>query len=84
MTRVNKPFHSENTSTLVERVPGGRGMEEGGGGGGGEGFFKKKGGGGGRSFYTTTHYCLKGFVTFQSHTCSFVVFQLITLEPGKC
>ena len=32
MTRVNKPFHSENTSTLLERVPGGRGMEGGGGG----------------------------------------------------
>ena len=30
MTRVNKPFHSENTSTLLE-VPGGRGMEGGGG-----------------------------------------------------
>ena len=72
MTRVNKPFHSENTSTLLE-VPGGRGMEGGGGGGGGG------------SFCTTPHYCLKGFVTFQSHTCSFVVFQLrITLEPGKC
>ena len=36
MTRVNKPFHSENTSTLLERVPGGRGME---GGGGEEGVF---------------------------------------------
>ena len=33
MTRVNKPFHSENTSTLLE-VPGGRGMEGGGEGGG--------------------------------------------------
>ena len=33
MTRVNKPFHSENTSTLLERVPGGRVMEVGGGGG---------------------------------------------------
>ena len=33
MTRVNKPFHSENTSTLLERVPGGRVMEGGGGGG---------------------------------------------------
>ena len=38
MTRVNKPFHSENTSTPLERVPGGRGME-GGGGGGEEGVF---------------------------------------------
>ena len=39
MTRVNKPFHSENTSTPLERVPGGRGMEGGGGGGGGGGGF---------------------------------------------
>lgn len=39
MTRVNKPFHSENTSTLLERVPGGRGMEGGGGEGGEVGVF---------------------------------------------
>ena len=37
MTRVNKPFHSENTSTLLERVPGGRGM---GGGVGGVGRWE--------------------------------------------